>query len=88
MHTINITEIIHATGGKFFSVDFIKKDGSLRHMTARLGVHKHTNGGGLSFDPQEHNLIVAYDTVAKGYRMINLETLQTFSCGKTQWRKA
>lgn len=71
-------EQILATNGKFFSVSFIKKDGSERKMTARLGVKKDIKGVGLKFNPSERNLIVVFDIHKKAYRMINLSTILTF----------
>lgn len=69
---------ILATNGRFFSVSFIKKDGSERKMTARLGVKKDIKGVGLKFNPTERNLIVVFDIHKKAYRMINLSTILTF----------
>lgn len=69
---------ILATNGKFFSVSFIKKDGTERRMTARLGVKKDIKGVGLKFNPTERNLIVVFDIHKKAYRMINLSTILTF----------
>ncbi len=71
-------EQILATNGRFFSVSFIKKDGSERKMTARLGVKKDIKGVGLKFNPSERNLIVVFDIHKKAYRMINLSTILTF----------
>lgn len=71
-------EQILATNGKFFSVSFIKKDGTTRKMTARLGVKKNLKGVGLKFDPSENNLIVVFDVHKKAYRMINLLTIFKF----------
>jgi hypothetical protein len=71
-------EQILATNGRFFSVSFIKKDGTERRMTARLGVKKNIKGVGLKFNPSERNLIVVFDIHKKAYRMINLSTILTF----------
>ena len=68
---------IKATNGKVFSVIFLKKDGTNRHMNCRLGVTKYVNGKGLKYDPKDYNLITVFDMTAKGYRMINLETIKT-----------
>lgn len=80
MKLINSSEAltrIKATNGKVFSVIFLKKDGTNRHMNCRLGVTKHVNGKGLKYDPKDYNLITVFDMTAKGYRMINLETIKT-----------
>ena len=71
-------EQILATNGRFFSVSFIKKDGSERRMTARLGVKKNIKGVGLKFNPSDHNLMVVYDVHKRAYRMINLSTIFKF----------
>jgi len=71
-------EQILATNGRFFSVSFIKKDGTTRKMTARLGVKKNIKGVGLKFNPSEKNLIVVFDVHKKAYRMINLLTIFKF----------
>ncbi len=68
-------EQILATKGKIFGVTFIKKDGTTRNMTARLGVRKDIKGIGLSFSPDERNLIVVFDMRKKAYRMVNLSTI-------------
>lgn len=67
-------EIIKSTNGKIFSCEFIKKDGSLRKMVARLGVAKNLKGG-KNGESEKNSLITVYDMVANAYRMINLETL-------------
>lgn len=71
-------EQILETKGKIFGVTFIKKDGTTRNMTARLGVRKDLKGVGLSFNPDERNLIVVFDMRKKAYRMINLSTITSF----------
>jgi len=60
--------------GKIFTVNFIKKDGSERVMTCRLGVKKHLKGG-VSTTTHIPEYVTVYDVVAKGYRTINLETV-------------
>ena len=74
----NMKEQILATNGRFFSVSFVKKDGTERRMTARLGVKKNIKGVGLKFNPSDHNLMVVYDVHKRAYRMINLLTIFKF----------
>jgi len=71
-------EKILATNGRFFSVSFIKKDGTERRMVARLGVKKDIKGIGLKFNPSDYNLMVVYDVHKRAYRMINLSTIFKF----------
>ena len=61
--------------GKFFTCEFIKKDGSNRVINCRTGVQKYTKGKGMSFDPMAKSLLSVYDIQKKGYRFINLSTL-------------
>lgn len=74
-------EVIKETKGKYFSVVFTKKDGSTRRMTARLGVKKGINGKGMSYDPNEKDLMVVWDAQKNDYRMVNLSTIISFKCG-------
>jgi hypothetical protein len=68
----SLSQDIDRTNGKFFTVKFIKKDGTLRRMTCRTGVSKGVTGKGLAFEPKEKGLKVVWSTDAEGYRMINL----------------
>lgn len=77
----NITDIQKLrklVGNKFFSVDFIKKNGDLRSMKCRLGVTKHLKGGELTYLPEEKGMIVVFDMELKAYRTININTIQRF----------
>lgn len=78
-------ELIFDTKGKFFTVTFIKKDGSERVMNARLGVKKYLRGGELKYDPAEFNYITVYDMGAKGYRMVNANTIKNLKIGKNEY---
>lgn len=69
-----ILATIKASGGKIFSVKFIKKDGSERIMQARLGVKAPLRGGKSTTAHRKH-LITAYDMQNGGYRCINLDTI-------------
>jgi len=71
-----LNEAINNTNGKFFSVTFEKKDGTLRDMVARKGVTKGLKGGvNLAIKPA-NGLIVAYDVAKTAYRTINLDTVK------------
>ena len=73
---MTIQEFRRAAAGKIFTVKFIKKDGSLRTMNARLGVKSHLHGGELPYDAESYNLLPVYDIQSKGYRMINFSTIK------------
>lgn len=68
-------QILESTNGKVFTVEFIKKDKSLRVMTARTGVKKHLFGGVSTIKDKEY-LFGCFDMQTGGYRCINLDTLR------------
>lgn len=78
-------ELIFDTKGKFFTVTFIKKDGSERVMNARLGVKKYLKGGELKYNPADFNYISVYDMGSKGYRMVNADTIQKLKIGRNEY---
>ena len=67
--------VVQATKGRFFGVTFVKADGSLRNMTCRTGVSKHTTGRGLKYNPTERGNVIVWDTSVKSYRTIKLDRL-------------
>ncbi len=58
-----------------FSVEFIKKDGTVRTMVARLHVKKGVKGTGMAYNPIEKGLLPVWDMQKNGFRMINLKTI-------------
>ena len=64
-----------AGDGKIASVDFIKKDGSLRKMVFRTKVTKGVTGEGMKYNPSDYGLRAVYDMQKRDFRMINLETV-------------
>jgi hypothetical protein len=79
----SLSQDIDRTNGKFFTVKFIKKDGTLRRMTCRTGVSKGVTGKGLAFEPKEKGLKVVWSTDAEGYRMINLAQVKEITFNGT-----
>lgn len=73
--------IVLGTNGKFAKIIFKKKSGEIREMVFRIGVRKGLIGG---VNPVSHidKYITVYDVVNKGYRNVNLETVQSIKCGK------
>tara|TARA_Y100000310_G_scaffold170639_1_gene170808 strand:+ start:125 stop:421 length:297 start_codon:yes stop_codon:yes gene_type:complete len=75
-------QYIYKTNGKIFSAVFRKKDGEKRKMVCRRGVTKYVTGKGLSYKPEERNLVTVYDmqkckiNPERAYRNINLLTLE------------
>lgn len=72
---MDIQEFKNEVNGNFFSVSFIKKDGTLREMTARFGVKKHLKGGTLKYDPEGYGYLTVFDVKKKEYRTINVEKI-------------
>lgn len=77
-------QLIEGTKGQIFSGLFIKKDGTHRLINARLGVTKHLkdNAKKQPYNPIKYDLIPVFDMTNKGYRMINLNTLQKLIINK------
>lgn len=71
------------TKGDFFTVKFIKKDGTDRTMNARIGVKRYLKGGELRYDPIAKGFLPVWDAQAAkrggsedaGYRMVNTSTI-------------
>lgn len=70
-----IFDTLKINNGQVFGVTFIKKDGSIRDMVARLGVKKHLKGGVLNYNPADYNLIPVFDMQKKEYRSIQIDTI-------------
>ena len=60
---------IYDSKGRFLTVTFIKKDGTVRKINGRLGVKKYLAGGACNLNLNK--FIIIYDLQAKGYRAIN-----------------
>ena len=82
--TVEMVKMVKSSQGRWFSCTFIKKDGSMRIMNARIGCHKGVKGIGRKF--QKENLVTVFDAQAKEYRMINVDTMLTFNCGNFTWK--
>ena len=78
-----MVKMIKSTKGRFFSAEFIKANGSKRKIVARVGCHIGVKG--TSNRKPKENLVIVYEPKVKGYRTINLETLQNFKCGGFNW---
>lgn len=72
--------------GKTFTVEFVKKDWTIRKMNCRLGVHKHLKGGKLAYNPLDKGMINVFDMQKKEYRMINFNTLKTLTIDKNKYK--
>lgn len=66
--------LIKNTNGKFFSVQFIKKDGTIRNMTARIDVKKGVKGTGHAVS-LESMVMRVYDVQKRAFRSIPLNRI-------------
>jgi hypothetical protein len=80
-----LVQKIKDTKGDFFTVTFIKKDGSTRVMNARFGVKKYLKGGELPYDPISKGLLPVYDVKVEDYRMININTIISAKVGGEEY---
>lgn len=64
---------ILASNGKFVTVTFLKKDGTVRKMNCRMGVTKHLKGGESTLDAEQY--ITVFDVAKGAYRAINRDTI-------------
>lgn len=70
---MDLANVIETSEGRFFTVEFIKKDGSTRILNGRLGVEKYLKGGDCTIDRSK--FVIVYDVQSKGYRAVNRETI-------------
>ena len=78
-------QLIRDTNGKFFTVTFVKKDGTTRVMNARLGVKAYLKGGELPYNPSAKGLIPVYDMQVRDYRMVNINTITKLKIGNNTY---
>jgi hypothetical protein len=64
---------IIASNGKFVTVTFLKKDGTVRKMNCRMGVTKHLKGGESTLDADQY--VTVFDMAKGAYRAINRDTI-------------
>lgn len=76
MEKLTLEEFRAKAGNKIFSAEFEKLDGTIRKMTARLGVKKHLKGGELSYDAAARNNLIVFDMVKQAYRTIAFDRLR------------
>lgn len=82
---LTITEVKQRAKGHFFSVEFVKKDGTLRKMCCRLGVKKYLHNGKLKYNPEEQGYLVVWDRSKKDYRNVNIHTIKKLKIGGQTW---
>ena len=77
---IKILNIVKNLNGKFFTVEFIKKDNTLRKMNSRTGVKKYLSPNGKKIKltpPIENGVLRVWDRGTQQYRSINIDTVKS-----------
>ena len=82
VNRLKLSSILDKVEGKFIGVTFIKKDGTIRRLNGRFGVHKYLVGGINKVSKNSNSYLTIYDVKAKGYRTINLDTIQSIRMNK------
>ncbi len=72
-HSRKLAGDILASNGKFVTVTFLKKDGTVRKMNCRMGVTKHLKGGESTLDADQY--VTVFDMAKGAYRAINRDTI-------------
>lgn len=78
---------ISLLNGQFFTVEFIKKDNTLRRMNCRTGVKKYLIKNGRKIktvSPFENGVLKVYDLGAKAYRSISIDTIKSIKYSKIE----
>jgi hypothetical protein len=84
--TLQAKKLINENLNTIFSVEFKKKNGDNRLMVARLGVRKNVKNIGLNFNPDDFNLITAFDMQKDNFRMINCNNLISLKLKGTKYK--
>ena len=69
---------------EFFSIEFIKSDGSKRILNGRLGVTKHLKGGTDCNDMFKH--LTVFDVQKQGYRNVDLASVEAVNAHGFRYR--
>lgn len=78
---MNKQQFKQLVGGKFFTVEFIKKDGTVRSLNGRLGVTKGVKGTGHAMPD---NIQAVKEVNRNQWRSFNLDTvIRVKTKGKT-----
>lgn len=75
---MKISDFIAQSKGKFITVNFIKKDGTVRNLNGRIGVTKHLKGGVSTVNTDKY--LVLFDMHTAGYRCVNKDTIVSVTC--------
>ena len=79
-------ELISQSKGRIFSTTYVKKDNTLRTLTARTGKqYTPKTDRKAPYKAQNYNLMHLYDMKKKDFRMLNFNTLLTLSINNNKY---
>ena len=84
-----LIKLIELLKGQFFTVEFIKKDGTLRKMNCRTGVKKYLSNNGKKIQitsPIDNGILRVFDLQKNEYRSINLDTVNRITFNKVTYK--
>lgn len=84
-----LLKLIENLNGQFFTVEFIKKDGTLRKMNCRTGVKKYLSNNGKTIKitrPIDNGILRVFDVKKDTYRSINLDTVKKINLNKASYK--
>lgn len=80
-----LDKLLTDQNGKFFSVKFIKKDGTMRTSNGRFGVKKYLQGGVNKVTRYDNTYDTTFDVQVMGYRTINLHTVVSVRASNVEY---
>lgn len=81
MKNITAQLLLELAQDRFVTVTFVKKDGSIRRMNGRFGVHKGTKGNTATSE-RVPNLLVFRDVQKRAFRHINVDSIVSVTANK------
>lgn len=80
-----LDKLLTDQAGKFFTVTFIKKDGTVRKSNGRFGVKKYLKGGTNKVTRYDNTYDTTFDVQVMGYRTINLHTITSVRANNCEY---
>ena len=71
--------------GRFASVTFEKKDGSIRTLTGKTQVNKGINGNGASYNAADYGQVRIFDLKADGWRSVTVNKVKEVISNNTRY---
>lgn len=85
LNRLHLSGLLEKQQGKFVGIDYVKLDKSNRSLNGRLGVTSPLRGGENKTATPDRPYLTMYDVQAKGYRTVNLSTVQVVRAGNSEY---